>query len=200
MNDQVKNSEIEEGTIAADSLHPAARPVTDDPKSKFEYIVKAIGAMHAMRQEDLVKWFNDQQKVFGPNKDHGEGDHFAHNQDSIDMHASDASSSTGPKTRMPMPKLGVKEDVEELFAGSDLSEEFKDKASVLFEAAVTARVMTETVRLEEEFETKLTEAVAEINEELTSKVDAYLDYVVEQWMEENAVAIESTLQIGRAHV
>ena len=52
----------------------------------------------------------------------------------------------------------------------------------------------EQARLEEEFETKLTEAVAEINEELTTKVDAYLDDVVENWMKENAVAIESTLR------
>ena len=148
---------IEEGTIAQDSLHPASHPVTDDPKSKFEYIAHMIGAMHAMRKEDLVKWFNDQQAIYGPGKDYGVGDKSGANQSSIDMHASDASSSTGPKTKYPMPKLGVKEDVEELFAGSDLSEEFKDKASVLFEAAVTARVMTETVRLEEEFETKLTE-------------------------------------------
>jgi SHS2 domain-containing protein len=93
-----------------------------------------------------------------------------------------------------MPKLSVKEDVEEMFSGSDLSEEFKEKASTLFEAAVNARIITETARLEEEFESKLEESIAEINEELTSKVDSYLDFVVEQWMEENEVAIESALR------
>jgi len=196
MTDQVENNEVDvkEETLAASSLHPAARPVKDDPKSKIEYITHAIGAMHAMRKDDLVKWFNDQQAVFGPGKDYGVGDKSGHNQSSIDMHGSAAVSSKGPKTRMPMPKLGVREDVEEMFAGSDLSEEFKDKASTLFEAAVSARIITETARLEEEFEEKLTEAVAEINEELTAKVDAYLDYVVENWMEENSVAIESTLR------
>jgi len=193
MTDQVKN-EIEEGTMAADSLHPAARPVTDDQKSKFEYIAHMIGAMHAMRKEDLVKWFNDQQHVFGPGKDHGVGDKSGSNQSSVDMHASYASHSTGPKTKDPMPKLSVREDVEELFVGSDLSEEFKDKASTLFEAAITARVIAETARLEEEFEKNLEVAVSEINEELTTKVDSYLDYVVEQWMEENSVAVESTLR------
>jgi len=194
MTNKIENEGIDEGTLAQDSLHPAARPVKDDPKSKLEYMTHVLGAMASMEKHDMVDFFHKVMNLYGPNKDHGVGDKFGHNQSSIDMHASDAVSSTGPKTKMPMPKLGVKEDVEDLFAGSDLSEEFKDKASTLFEAAVTARIITETARLEEEFETKLTEAVAEINEELTIKVDAYLDYVVEQWMEENAVAIESTLR------
>jgi hypothetical protein len=188
MTDQVENN-IDEGTIAADSLHPAAKPVTDDPKSKFSVIAQAIGAMNAMRKEDLVKWFNQQQAVFGPGKDYGVGDKHAANQSSIDMHG-----GAGPKTRDAMPKLSVKEDVEDIFVGTDLSEEFKEKASTLFEAAITARILAETARLEEEFDTLLEEAVAEINEELTTKVDSYLDYVVESWMEENQVAVESTLR------
>ena len=81
MTKKIENEGINEGTIAQDSLHPASHPVTDDSKSKFEYIAHMIGAMHAMRKEDLVKWFNDQQAIYGPNKDHGEGDHFAKNQD-----------------------------------------------------------------------------------------------------------------------
>lgn len=188
MTDQVENN-IDEGTIAADSLHPAAKPVTDDPKSKFSVIAQAIGAMNAMRKEDLVKWFNQQQAVFGPGKDYGVGDKHAANQSTIDMHG-----GAGPKTRDAMPKLSVKEDVEDIFIGTDLSEEFKEKASTLFEAAITARILAETARLEEEFDTLLEEAVAEINEELTTKVDSYLDYVVESWMEENQVAVESTLR------
>jgi hypothetical protein len=189
MTDQVENIEaIEEGTLAADSLKPASKTIAD-PKSKIEYITHMIGAMHAMKKDDLVKWFDQQQAVFGPGKDHGVGDKSASNQASIDM-----TTGKGPKTKYPMPKLNVREDVEEMFSGSDLSEDFKDKAATLFEAAVAARVITEQARLEEEMEEKLTEAVVEINEELTSKVDAYLDYVVEQWLEDNTVAIESTLR------
>jgi len=54
--------------------------------------------------------------------------------------------------------------------------------------------MVEVARLEEDYEVKLTEAVEEINEEITSRVDSYLDYVVEQWMTDNQVAIETTLR------
>lgn len=193
MDNQELNN-IDEGSMAMDSLKPASHPVTDDSKSKFEYIKHAIGAMHAMSKDELVKWHNQTIAQYHAGKDWGVGDKSSHNQSSIDMHGSAASSSTGPKTRDPMPKLSVKEDVEEMFAGQDLSEEFKEKASTLFEAAVTARTMLEVARLEEEYQETLEEAVNEINEELTSKIDSYLDYVVESWMKENEVAIESTLR------
>jgi hypothetical protein len=194
MTDQNENIEVVEDTIgeetlAGSSLHPNSRPVKDDPKSRIEMMTHVLKGMDTMPKKDLVKWFDQAMAVFGPGKDYGVGDKSGSNQSSIDM-----TTGSGPKTRNPMPKLSMKEDVEEMFSGSDLSEEFKDKASTLFEAAVSARIITETARLEEEFETKLTEAVDEINEELTSKVDAYLDYVVENWMKENEVAVESTLR------
>jgi hypothetical protein len=93
-----------------------------------------------------------------------------------------------------MPKLSVKEDVEEMFDGQDLSEEFKDKASTLFEAAVTARISLEVAKLEEQFEESLEEVKTEITESLEKGLDTYLDYVVEKWMEDNQVAIESALR------
>jgi hypothetical protein len=189
MTDQVENIEaIEEGTMAQDSLKPASKSIAD-PKSRIEMMTAVLKGMDTMPKKDLVKWFDQAQAVFGPGKDYGVGDKSGSNQASIDM-----KGGSGPKTRDAMPKLSMKEDVEEMFSGSDLSEEFKEKASTLFEAAVQARIIAESARLEEEFEEKLVEAVAEINEELTTKVDSYLDYVVEQWMEDNAVAIESTLR------
>lgn len=180
---------IEEGTSAADSLKPASRSGGEDPKSRVEIMKTMIGAMAEMPKKDLVKWFDQTQALYHKGKDWGVGDKSGANQASIDM-----KGGKGPKTRDAMPTLNVKEDVEEMFNGQDLSEEFKTNAATLFEAAVTARVVVEQARLEEEFESKLTEAVTEITEELSSKVDAYLDYVVESWMEENEVAIESTLR------
>jgi hypothetical protein len=189
MTDQVENIEaIEEGTMAADSLHPASKSISD-PKSRIEMMTAVLHGMDSMPKKDFVKWFEQQQAVFGPGKDYGVGDKHAQNQSSIDM-----KNGSGPKTRDPMPKLSVKEDVEEMFSGSDLSEDFKEKATTIFEAAVSARIITETARLEDEFDSQLTEAVTEIHEELSSKVDTYLEYVVENWMQENEVAIESTLR------
>jgi hypothetical protein len=189
MTDQVENNEaIEEGTLAQDSLKPASKTIAD-PKSRIEMMTSVLKGMDTMPKKDLVKWFDQAQAQFGPGKDYGVGDKSGSNQSSIDM-----KGGSGPKTKDAMPKLSVKEDVEDMFAGQDLTEEFKDKVSTIFEAAVSARAIVEEARLEEEFEAKLNEAIAEINEELTNKVDTYLDYVVEQWMEDNSVAIESTLR------
>jgi tellurite resistance protein len=194
MTDKVKNTEVQEETMAASSLHPAAKDVAD-PKSKIEMISHAIGAMHAMKSDELTKWFKETMAMIGKETSHlPAGANEGGNEASIRMKPSHAVGHQGASADDPMPKLSVKEDVEEMFSGSDLSEEFKEKATTIFEAAVTARTMLEVVRLEEEFEASLEEAVAEINEELTSKLDTYLDYVTEQWMEANEVAIESTLR------
>jgi hypothetical protein len=97
--------------------------------------------------------------------------------------------------QMPRATLGaVKEDIAAMFDGEDLTEDFKESASTLFEAALTARMNLETVRLEEEFAEQLAEEVETIKEEMTTKIDQYLDYVVEQWVEENKLAIETSLR------
>jgi hypothetical protein len=97
--------------------------------------------------------------------------------------------------QMPRATLGaVKEDIAAMFSGEDLTEEFKESASTLFEAALTARMNLETVRIEEEAAEQLAEEVETIKEEMTTKIDQYLDYVVEQWVEENKLAIETSLR------
>ena len=97
--------------------------------------------------------------------------------------------------QMPRATLGaVKEDIAAMFDGEDLTEDFKESASTLFEAALTARMNLETVRIEEEAAEKLAEEVETIKEEMTTKIDQYLDYVVEQWVEENKLAIETSLR------
>ena len=92
-------------------------------------------------------------------------------------------------------KKKMKEDVDALFSDdSTISEEFKSKVSTIFEARVADRVS----QIEEEIETKyagmLEEAVADIKKDLTDKVDDYLNYVVEQWLADNEIAIESGLR------
>ena len=93
-----------------------------------------------------------------------------------------------------MKKISVKEDVEALITGEGLSEEFKDKAATIFEAAVKSKVKAEIVKLEEEYAEKLESDVAQAVSETTDKVDSYLAYVVEEWMKQNEVAIEHKLK------
>jgi len=92
-------------------------------------------------------------------------------------------------------KAKMKEDVESLFADdSTISEDFKDKVSTIFEARVSDRVSQIQEQLETEYAGMLEEAVEDIRKDLTEKVDDYLNYVVEQWMEDNQIAIESGLR------
>jgi len=92
-------------------------------------------------------------------------------------------------------QISVKEDVEALIQGEDdLSEEFKDKAATIFEAAVKTKVREEIEKIEEEYAEKMTEELAKSTGEQTEKVDAYLGYVVEEWMKQNEVAIEHKLK------
>lgn len=84
----------------------------------------------------------------------------------------------------------VKEDVDALLNGEELTEEFKQKAATIFEAAVMTRVKAEVARLEEEFNAKVEETVAQNVEGLVEQVDGYLGYVAEQWMKDNEIALE----------
>lgn len=84
----------------------------------------------------------------------------------------------------------MKESIEQIFSGQDLSEEFKLKVSTLFEAAVNDRVKLVEEQLAEKFTNLLESEVEEIANDLTEKVDSYLNYVVSEWMEENKLAVE----------
>jgi hypothetical protein len=186
---EYEDVELEEASIAAATLKPGSR--TDaDPKSKIEFMQRTLGVMSGMKKEDLSKFYHDVIAQIGKEADSlPSGANSGANQNSIDM-----KTGKGPKTRDAMPKLSVKEDVEEMFEGQDLSEEFKENATTIFEAAVTARAAFEIARLDEEYEIRLEESVIEIKEELEANLDSYLSYVTEKWMKENQVAIESALR------
>jgi len=102
------------------------------------------------------------------------------------------------KMKISMPEINVKEDIDALVDGEQLSEEFKSKASTIFEAAVHQKVMeVATVKvdeLEKEFQADLQEEIISFRDELTEKVDGYLNYVVEEWMRENELALENSLR------
>ena len=92
-------------------------------------------------------------------------------------------------------QISVKEDVEALIQGEDdLSDEFKEKAATIFEAAVKTKVRDELETIEDEYAEKLAESISKHDEETSEKVDAYLNYVVEEWMKTNEVAIEHKLK------
>ena len=88
----------------------------------------------------------------------------------------------------------IEEDVNALLSGEDLSEEFKEKAKTIFEASINAKITDIENQLNEEYTKKLTEEVETIKVELTERTDAYLEYVADEWMKENAIAVEKGIK------
>jgi hypothetical protein len=178
------NAEIVENLEVQDEIEESAGSDTLKPgagSSTVEKLATFTSLLAQLKGEDLSHFLNDALAQIG-------------------KEAALTPSATAPGGKpalgqMPRATLGaVKEDITAMFAGEDLTEEFKESASTLFEAALTARMNLETVRLEEEYAEALSEEVEAVKEEMTTKIDQYLDYVVEQWVEDNKLAIESSLR------
>jgi len=91
--------------------------------------------------------------------------------------------------------IDVQEHVEALMSGEgDLSDEFKKKAATVFESAVKSKVRDEVTRLQENYENEIVEGIKSNKAELTEKVDTYMNYIVEEWMKENELAVERGLK------
>ena len=88
----------------------------------------------------------------------------------------------------------IEEDVNALLSGEDLSEEFKEKAKTIFEASINAKITDIENQLNEAYAAKLTEEVETIKVELTERTDAYLEYVADEWLKENAIAVENGIK------
>ena len=100
----------------------------------------------------------------------------------------DKDSKTSDSEKM---KKEVKEDVDALLAGEEtLSEEFKAKAATIFEAAITSKVKAIAEEIEADQKSKFEEELNSMKATLTEKIDSYLNYVVEEWMKENKIAVE----------
>jgi len=92
-------------------------------------------------------------------------------------------------------EIDVQEHVDALMSGEgDLSEDFKKKAATVFESAVKSKVRDEVTRLQENYENEIVEGIKSNKSELTEKVDTYMNYVVEEWMKENELAVERGLK------
>ena len=166
--------------IVQDGIDESAGSETLKPNpTRAEMLATFSSLLAQLKGEDLSHFFNDSIKQYSADG----------------IPSSPVPGGAPGMGKMPMPTLNaVKEDIDEVFAGEDLTEEAKEKFSTIFEAAVSARVSIEEARLEEAFEARLDEEVEEIKEEITTKIDQYLDYVVESWMEDNKLAVESTLR------
>ena len=161
---------------------PADKPET----LKAEDMLKAISdKLSKADEKKLVAMYNNIVKEAMDNDE----------DDEDDDTKKELAKAKKEATEKRIKEIKVKEDVDALISGeNELSDEFKDKASTIFEAAVKSKVRTEIERLEDEYSKELTEQSDKAKDELVEKVDSYLDYVVQEWMKENELAIERGLK------
>ena len=163
------------------------------PSTKTAMISALFDKVNGLKKEDVSKRFKDLMDVIEAEDLGGETpDDASPDGDKV------AIGKKKKKMKVAMPEINVKEDIDALVEGEELSEEFKTKASTIFEAAVHQKVMeiaaSKVDEMEQEYQSELQEEIVSFRDELTDKVDGYLNYVVEEWMKENELALESSLR------
>ena len=106
----------------------------------------------------------------------------------------EAEETTEEVVAEATPEYDIEEDVNALLGGEELSEDFKAKAKTIFEAAINAKVAEVKEALEAQYEEQLADRLVEATEELKERVDSYLEYVADEWVNENELAIEQGLK------
>jgi hypothetical protein len=169
----------EEEVVAEAKLKEEEKPMMSGYKSKGDAInamVDKMKKMPAAEVKDLVAGYM-------------EGD--MKTDEEVEMEGLAKAKEAIEKR---LASITVQEDVDALVEGEDLSEEFKKKASTIFEAAVKSKIRPEVERIELEKTQEIAEDMETFKTELAEKVDGYLDYVVGEWMKENELAIERGLK------
>jgi hypothetical protein len=92
------------------------------------------------------------------------------------------------------PEINIEDDMNALFSGEELSEEFQNKAKTIFEAAINSKVAKIQEELEAENEKKIVEEITEVKEALVERVDSYLEYVADEWLKDNKLSVEHGLK------
>jgi len=155
------------------------------PKTKAGMIKALYNQLNAMKKSELSDSFS---KIMGSTlKEEEEADE-----------DEEEKPMESKKLKKEDLEIDVKEDIEAITNGEELSEDFKTKASTIFEAAVSAKVLSEVNQRIEELETSYKKEITEAKEEhlstVTEKVDGYLNYVIEEWMKENELAVEKGIR------
>lgn len=176
-----ENAEVEAEADDSDSVE--LEEAAEMPKTKAGMINAMFKEMSKMKREQLAAAY---EQVMGKDEEE-DGD-----EDDDD---DDDDDDVVEKKGKVKESYDFEADLDALITSDEsLSEGFQQKASVIFEAAVKTKVSAEIDRLEEEYKVSLDEETTAIKSELVEKVDGYLNYVVENWMEENKLAVENGLR------
>jgi hypothetical protein len=179
---QVKNV-VNAKAAAAEPMHTLAKEEVED-------------------EEDLVE---DDEDLEEGEEEVTEGSHYEggkkhkknkkeEDEEEEDEEEEDEEEEEDGKKKKMKEEFDIEEDVNALLAGEELSEEFQEKARTIFEAAIHSKVGEIKEQLQETYENALIEEVQFIKQELTERVDSYLEYVADEWIQENALAVEHGLK------
>ena len=162
------------------------KQVSGDPQQKAQ---GSADAMPKLKEEDETKSDEKKSEVKEGEMPKAALDALKKSQDKKEMSHEDEKKKD-MKEESEEDLIDVSADVEALTKDEDLSEDFKAKAATIFEAAVNSKVKEAKMKLKAGYEEKLKEEIEVKKAELVEKVDSYLNYVVEEWMKENSIAIE----------
>ena len=157
-----------------------------DPASNIKRVAEIIRGRKGSQEGDVAM-----SKMSLPEEDeHDEEDLVTEESCEDDEEDKDEEKHDKKKKKEEMKEdFDIDEDVEALVGGEDLSEEFKEKAKTIFEAALRSKVSEIKESLEERYNVALQEEVQAIAEELQERADSYLEYVADEWMHENQLVI-----------
>ncbi len=154
--------------------------------------VKDIVNRGAKPADPMPKGMKEEEEVAGEVVE--EEETTASAEDVVSEEETSEEEVVSEEEQAPEAEYNIEEDVEALLAGEELSEDFQEKARTIFETAIKTKVAEVQEELKAQYETTLEEEVTLIKEELTDRVDAYLEYVAEEWISENQLAIEQGLK------
>ena len=181
---KVEKEEVEEEEVAEEKVE--VEEAVSVPKTKAGMIKALYDQLNSMKKADLSDSFT---KIMGSTLTE---------EDDEEEGEEEEKPMESKKLKKEDLEIDVKDDIEAITNGEDLSEDFKTKASTIFEAAVSAKVLSEVnqrvEKLEEDYKKEITEAKEEHLSTITEKVDGYLNYVCEEWMKENELAVEKGIR------
>jgi len=182
---QVKNV-VNKGAKAADAMKSLAKESVEEDEEE-----ELIDDEDEYDEDEVVS--EAKKKSSKKDEEDDEDDEEGEDEDSEDDDAEDEKEKA-MKEAFAQIEEEIEEDVNALLSGEELSEDFKVKAKTVFEAALNARTEQIEEAIAYQYEQKLAEEVEVIREELTDRLDAYLEYVSEEWLQENALEVEQGLK------
>jgi len=163
-------------------------------KQVKDVVNKGAKPAEAMKEEEELEYDDEDEELLEASEKEEDEDEDEEDDDKKKSKKGDKEEDEEDDEDEMKEEYDIEEDVNALLAGEDLSEEFQEKARTIFEAALRSKVSEIKETLEEQYSNVLAEEVEEIKTELAERVDSYLEYVADEWISENALAVEQGLK------